>query len=495
MARGGSPDPPRTSFQGPGGVLPMDRSGPTGPKRYFAGRREAPLPRQNPFDVLAETLLSPRVAEASPPPPAPLEARERAARLDRAAAPDGLYVLVPAGIEPDDRRRTVLEVARHLALPNRPTAVFVFDGSQVDAHLFGEVAGGRLGPQNYLTAADIDRTIMDLMGQCAQVGIALVGEADGELKRLGPAVRQTIFVSRPDAESIVETYREMKAWRQSGARAEASLLVLGGEGDDEADRVHRRLRKTVRAFLGCDLAIQGYLASAASEPTGERPEPLSLFSQTPAAQIWARLLAATQGDLASAGLPAAGTAAASSCATGLPGATAGLSGRAVKCPGDVPPQDPGMRPAPAVQAAARRQERAPADVCPVFSMWQPADRAELLAAIEAQAPSLLATDLRVVFRVDVDESGAPPLAAVRADGALVAILVTAPGEAADTAAAGRWLAVHRSLLARAYPSAGIAAEGEASAVVLVPLQSPPPDGLRRFLPVRMGGHRGVVILP
>jgi hypothetical protein len=465
----------------------MDRSGPTGPKRYFAGRREAPPVRQNPLDALAETLLSPRVAEASAP-PAPPEARERAARLDRAAAPDGLYVLVPAGIEPDDRRRTVMEVARYLAPPNRPTAIFVFDGSRVDAHVLGEVAGGRLGPQNYLTAADIDRTLIDLVGQCAQVGIALVGEADGELKRLGPVARQTVFVSRPDAESIVETYREMKAWRQSGARSEASLLVLGGEGDDEAGRVHRRLRKTVRAFLGCDLAIQGYLASAA-ESTVEHPQPLCLFSQTPADRVWARLLAATQGDLASAGSAAAGTATESSCAT------AGLSGHAAECPGDAPRQDPGMRPAPAVPAAARRQEGAPAVVCPVFSVWQPADRAELLAAIEAQAPSLLAADLRVVFRVDVDEPGAPPLAAVRAEGALVAILVTAPGEAADTAAAERWLAVHRSLLARAYPSAGIAAEGGASAVVLAPLQSPPPDGLRRFLPIRMGGHRGVVLVP
>jgi len=465
----------------------MDRSGPTGPKRYFAGRREAPPVRQNPLDALAETLLSPRVAEASAP-PAPPEARERAARLDRAAAPDGLYVLVPAGIEPDDRRRTVMEVARYLAPPNRPTAIFVFDGSRVDAHVLGEVAGGRLGPQNYLTAADIDRTLIDLVGQCAQVGIALVGEADGELKRLGPVARQTVFVSRPDAESIVETYREMKAWRQGGARSEASLLVLGGEGDDEAGRVHRRLRKTVRAFLGCDLAIQGYLASAA-ESTVEHPQPLCLFSQTPADRVWACLLAATQGDLASAGSAAAGTATESSCAT------AGLSGHAAACPGDAPRPDPGMRPAPAVPAAARRQEGAPAVVCPVFSVWQPADRAELLAAIEAQAPSLLAADLRVVFRVDVDEPGAPPLAAVRAEGALVAILVTAPGEAADTAAAERWLAVHRSLLARAYPSAGIAAEGGASAVVLAPLQSPPPDGLRRFLPIRMGGHRGVVLVP
>jgi hypothetical protein len=32
-------------------------------------------------------------------------------------------------------------------------------------------------------------------------------------------------------------------------------------------------------------------------------------------------------------------------------------------------------------------------------------------------------------------------------------------------------------------------------MVLAPLEPPPADGIRRFLPVRMGGHRGVVLLP
>jgi len=482
----------------------MDGSGLRGPKRRFAGRREAPAVREDPLDALADALLAPRVSSACPPPPAAvLEARDVAAPPDAAAAPDGLYVLVPAGIEPDDRRRAVLEAARHLAPRNRPAAIFVFDGPQVEAYVLGEVACGRLGPQNYLTAADIDRTIADLVGQCAQVGVALVGEVNGELKRLGPVARQTVFVSRPDAESLVETYRELKVWHQGGARSGASLLVLGGDGGDEAVRVHRRLRKTVRAFLGCDLAIQGYLASGA---LAEHAEPLCIFSQTPADQVWPRLLAcaARREPLgrATAGLSGRvtecpGDATQSPCATGSPCATAGLSGRGIECPSDAPRRDHGVWANTAEGGCVTSGPAAPAvpDVCPVFSVWNPADRAELLAAIEAQAPSLLASDLRLVFRVDVDEPGAPPLAAVRADGALVAILVPSPGELPDTPEAERWLAVHRSLLARAYSSAGIAAEARVSAVVLAPLESPPGDGPRRFLPVRMGGHRGVVILP
>ena len=456
----------------------MDSSSLAGPKRRFAGRGEGPDAREDPFDALAEAFLPPRVAAAAPAPVA-LEVASAAGLRRRegliggeAAAPDGLYVMVPAGIEPGDRRRAALEVARHLAPPNRPAAIFIFDGPRVDAHILGEVACGRLGPQNYLTAADIDRTLADLVGQCAQVGIALVGAANGELKRLGLAACRTIFVSRPDAESLIETYRGLKSWRQGGAESEAALLVLGGEGGDQARRAHRRLRKTVRAFLGCDLAIQGFLAAAARNATPDHSEPLCVLSQTPAEQVWPRLLAAARGAASSGRLAAAGMAA------GV--AESGEPARVF------------------ATAAAKCEECAPPtpDVCPVFSVWKPADRAQLLAAIEAQAPSLVAADLRLVFRVDVDEPGAPPLVAVRADGALVAILVTAPGEAVDTSAAERWLTIHRRLLARAYPSAGIAAEGRMLAVALAPLEPrPAADGLRRFLPVRMGGHRGVVLLP
>jgi len=493
----------------------MERTELTAPKRRFAGRRDTP-PSQDPLDALAEAFLS--HCPAPSPSAAPAAVSEEFAAAACASAetvtaavappPEGLYVLIPSGIEPPNRRRAALDVARRLAPPNRPAAVFVFDGPMVDAHVLGEVAGGRLGPQNYLTAADIDRTIANLMGQCAQIAIAILGEPNGEVRRLGPAAPRTIFLVRPDGESIVETYRGLKIWRQGGARSEAALVVLGGDGGEDAGRLHRRLRKTARAFLGCDLSVQGGLAAAGPITTSEHPEPLCLFSHAPADRVWPCLLAAARCDPANhrqtAGLPAAAQRLFHDpdCrAAAFPG---GRESGGIEVRGDLgrPPRggletdsngEAGASGAP----HAPSQENAPAipDICPVFSLWKPDDRAELLAAIEAQAPGLLAGGLRMVFAVGVDEPGAPPLAAVRDDGALVAILVPEPGETVDTPAAEKWLAVHRDLLARAYPSAGIAAGATTSAMVLAPLEPPPADGIRRFLPVRMGGHRGVVLLP
>jgi hypothetical protein len=442
----------------------MDTAGLTPAKRRFAGRHDAP-PGQDPFDALAEALLSPRPGVPAVPSAAGAAPAEEGTAAPSGSAgssahavvapPDGFYVLIPSGIEPHDRRRAALEVARRLAPPNRPAAVFLFDGPLVDAYVLGEIAGGGLGPQNHLTATDIERAVADLVGQCAQIGIAVLGEPNGHLRRLDQAAPRTVFVLRPDDESIVETYRGLKTWRQGGARSQAALVILGGEGAGDVGRLHRRLQKTARAFLGCHLSVQGGAPADACAAASGHPEPQCIFSQTPADQVWPCLLAA-----ASAGLA-------------KHRATTAEGGRATR--------------EPALPAAP--------DICPVFSLWNPADRAELLAAIEAQAPALLAGGLRQVFCVDVDEPGAPPLAAVRHDGALVAILVPAPGESVDTPAAEKWLAVHRTLLALAHPSAGIAAEARTSAMVLAPLESPPADGIRRFLPVRMGGHRGVVLLP
>jgi hypothetical protein len=66
----------------------------------------------------------------------------------------------------------------------------------------------------------------------------------------------------------------------------------------------------------------------------------------------------------------------------------------------------------------------------------------------------------------------------------------------ETRAAEEWLRVHRSLLVRAYPSAGISADAAPAAMVLAPLEVPTvTDGRRRFLPVQCGGRKGVVLLP
>jgi hypothetical protein len=88
------------------------------------------------------------------------------------------------------------------------------------------------------------------------------------------------------------------------------------------------------------------------------------------------------------------------------------------------------------------------------------------------------------------------LAGVRADGALVAILLQDGDRPVDTGAATAWLNLHRSLFIRAYPRAGIQAGAAPGAIVLAPLSATPrTDGVLRFLPVRFGGHRGIVLVP
>ncbi|HUS45175.1 MAG TPA: hypothetical protein VM219_03985 [Phycisphaerae bacterium] len=426
------------------------------PARQFTGRRARESIRKAGLDAVADVLLSERPGAA----PA-------SAAMPPALSPDplrGLYVLVPAGVEPAARRRTALAVACRLApgAPRCTSGLFVFQNGRADAHVLGEPACGRLGPENYLASADLGRTVGGLLSQCEQVGVILLDSVTAAPGALERAARRTVFVATPDAESLVETYREMKSWRARDGRRgtnsngpEAGVFVVGSRRPAEAHRLHDRLRRAARRFLDCDVSIEGFM-EAEGEP-GMRPwtEPLRLFSEAPAADVWPHLLAAATVDR-----PA---------------------GRDVHR-GDAPAEP---TPAPAPQRSA----------CAAMAVWQPAETAALLDAIEVQAPALLFGRCRSVFRVDVAEADAPPLVAVRDDGAMVAILIEDGGGRLDTAAAKHWLNVHRPLLARAYPEARIAPEPEPSAIVLTPLEAAPADGKRRFLPVKAGGRHGIVLVP
>ena len=436
------------------------------PKRRFAGLHPAAGPRQDGMTAVADALLSdaagdPDAAALPPstgpygqavpetlvPPPEPsLSAPADDGLPPEADPPLGLYLLVPAGIETADRRRAALAVAARLMPPGRTAAVFLFEGACADAHILGEPACGRVGPQYCLDPADIGRAIAELVSRCDQVVVVPLDPARGVPGRLAAQARRTVFVAAADAESIVETYRELKAWRTRGLAAPASLFVVGTDGPDEAGRLAGRLRRASRRFLACDLANQGFLSEGAAPLRPGYPEPLRILTRAPSDKVWPYV-----------GKPA--------CAA-------------------------------AAGPAAGDADAAPGVPCSVFAPWQPESRGALVAAVEAQAPAFLGPDLRQVLRIDVDEPGAPPLAAVRQDGTLVAILLAGAGETVDTQAAARWLSVHRPLLARAYPGAGIGEGLEPAAVVLAPLAPrAAPDAVRRFLAVKLGGHRGIVLLP
>jgi len=416
-------------------------------KRQFIGRPLPPGSRGDDLAALAEVLITGAAPLLSP------GGGDAATPVSATAPLRGLYVLVLAGIRTADRRSTALAVAERLATPGRTAALFTFEGSLTDAHVLGEPGCGRLGPQNYLGSLNADRSVADLLAQCDQVAVISLDAPHEALRRLGRAAGRAVFVADGgDVESLVETYRHLKWWRAGGLASEPALFVVGSDGPQQAGRLHRRLREASRQFLGCDLADLGFLSREDVATVAGRP-PLHVLAQTPAAEIWPRLLAAAQ--------------------------------RQPPCP---------LAPASADTASrATESDKAPAGV---FSPWEPEDRAALLAAIEAQAPALLGESPRLVFLVEVDEPDAPPLAAIRADGTLVAILVADGRGPCDPQGAARWLAVHRRLLAQAHPCSGLRADAKPTAVVLKPLETPPAaDGMRRFLPVRMGGHRGIVLLP
>jgi len=398
--------------------------------------------------------------------------------------PRGLYLLVPAGVDPGDRRAAALRAARCLAPRRRPAGVLLLEGGRVDAHVLGEADSGRLGPQNYLGAADLDQALRRLAGQCAQIALVPLDAAYDAIGWIGPPRDRPVLVVGANDEGLLEAYRTLKGWRRCDAAGEATVLYVGADGD-RAAALHDRLRRAARAFLNCDPAMHRAACSGSGE--GAATSGVRVFAGVPAAAVWAALLAMA-GETSLAGAegrsdmaagPAAGEPPHDGSADGKarrPGETHTTAGKA-----DRPPLIPNA-------ASPRSASRA------AFALWAPESREDLLGVLERQLPGLLGGSLRRVFRVDVDEPGAPPLAGVRDDGALVAILLAEPDESVDTRSAERWMRVHWSLLARTQGGVGLAGDPKVAVVALAPARRSAADGVRRFVPVRLGGHRGIVLL-
>ena len=449
-----------------------------------AGQAPVPAAAAPPAAALAVPPAMSAAPASLPPPPAPKASGGGLLAPPKIDPPQGLYVMAPAGIDAAARRRTALAAAACLAPRGGTAAVLLLEGGAAEVHVLGDAAGGRPQPGHCLDPADAGRAIRELLVRCDQVAVVPLESLRGVPRGLAGRAGRTVFVAAADAESVVETYRELKAWRARGLAMSASLLVVGTDGAAEAGRLVGRLRRASREFLGCDLASQGFLAAEAAALAAGRPEPLRPLARAPVAEIWPQLLGRDREARATGEARAADEA---------------------RATGEARAADEARTAAEAQTAEeARTAAGAPAArAYAVFSPWRSARREELVAAIEAQPPAMLDPSLRQVIRVDVDEPDAPPLAAVRDDGALVAILIAPAGQpgrpadpqAADPQAAARWLKVHRRLLALAYPHAGIREDAEPSAIVLAPPDAPPADGLRRFLPVQLGGHRGIVLLP
>ena len=484
----------------------------------------------------------------------PAGPRAAARRGHEAPSVGALYAIVPAGIDPADRRRVSLEAAARLARPDRPAAVLVFDAGHVDAVVVGGAEPLAACNITHLDDSDYEWRVREIIERWGPVGLVALDESAEDLRRIGCAAGRPIFLAAADEEGIVEAYRGLKLWRRVGAGTEAALFLPDAPTPQLAAHLHRRLARAAQEFLGCDLALQQESAGAAE--AGRFYRVRCVFAGAAAAEIWPLVLSAAgiageppgagdapatadearataqeapatadeapmtedSGAAGDAGSEAAADATRESQPEGTgPGQSddrseAGAQGQPAPAPAAQPvpplaedkeaPEPTEAQAAPDVTQAQAEPEAGDggaaqaADGGVVLAPWTPADRGEILAILLAQAPALVPGPVRCVFRVDVDEPAAPPLAAVRQDGALVAILLAVTGEQADTAAAEAWLAVHRSLLARAYPAAGISAAVGPTSVVLE-LFAPPPaaPGVRRLLLVMVGGRPAIVVMP
>jgi len=382
-----------------------------------------------------------------------------------AAPPRGVYVLVPAGVAPSARRDAALAAAGRLAARDRPAGVLLFEAGRVDAHVLGDTGTGRLGPQNYLGAADVGQTVRRLADHCDPIALVPLDAPDGLLDRAAGAVERPVFLVDADAESLVEAYRTLKTWRQWGAGGRSAVL-FAGRAAAEARPLHARLRQAARAFLGCDLARQRTPNGEGLPAGSEAATGVRLFAGAPAEAVWGPLL-----------------------------------GAQTDPPATVEPRAAAPEAAGAGASRTPTREAAPPAVRPAFMLWQPESRDDLLDALAAQLPALLGEAYPHVFRVDVAEPGAPPLVAVRSDGALVAVLFGEADEIVPTAPARQWLRVHWPLLVRVWPGAGLGEAPQVDTMVLAAAGRTPSrrsggsgGGVRPFVPVRLGGHTGIVLL-
>jgi len=291
----------------------------------------------------------------------------------------------------------------------------------------------------------------------------------------------------PDAESLVEAYRELKTATGATTGPVPEVFVLEAGTETVAERTYRRLARVAIAHLNCTPTFAGHQL----EQIGTPDDPSAAVPDEDADRV-CRIMS-------SLFAPTDTKAPVSTRRDTVPQTHQPLTVEVRECP---PTEG---RPATAPPIAGVVSQPAVRPRQPAFTTWEPLGADELLGAARASIDGLL-PGARGFVQLDglVDAAEQPDALAVDHAGRAVALIV-ADGQQADALRraidAHAWLNAYAGLLARAFPQAGLdpTAQGSQS-IVLVPEESagaleslcPAHVGLAAYTPVACGEMRGLL---
>ena len=187
----------------------------------------------------------------TPSPEAPAEFAELALPQERPAHCPPLAILCGA-VEPALRLRYALDAARQLTQVEDLTVMLV-NGGQVDCYVLGD---GGLDLSVAVGASDVDETVAHVLGEAPGLGVIFFGPTGGRWLETGGWLRRGIVLAMPDAESVVEAYRELKSTIVHGAEPPAVFVVGAGE-HGQVRRCHGRLARVAERFLAKTIPLAG----------------------------------------------------------------------------------------------------------------------------------------------------------------------------------------------------------------------------------------------
>lgn len=411
---------------------------------------------------------------------------------DRPAEPDGgagprveVTAILAGGLPPERRSQLARAAVRRLAGADcsAPLVVFGPQGAAVQTMRPRDDA-----PPDAAQAAGSAGTLHSLIRSAGRLILLVEDRAAAYLDAGRQLPDHCIILATPDAESLVEAYRELKTATGATLGPVPEVFVLDAADNAGAERAYRRIARVAIAHLSCTPTYAGRCLGSADPQDAPCCEPVTLLAERDADRVY-RLV---RPHVAGAAQPPAAT---SRPRTPEPSVAV-----------EVAPTQPAEGRTRTLPPIAGVVNVVPARAAaPLFTTWQAASAEQLMEAVEASIAGLL-PEARGLLATDglIEAAEQPDAIAVDRAGRPVALLL-AEGPGADVLRravdALAWLKTYGPLLARAFPQAGLDPQpGEALSIVLAPegvaddLESlcPPRVGLAAYVPVACGEVRGLL---